>query len=213
VAISDTPQGSLPGLWRQTLVDPEQVPFAIDAHPFVIMTGSGTCFMRAISLMRTRRRGQGTALVADRLVSMTQLSAGDRDPAGAVSVAAVSAGPDHARLRNRPLTGILLKAPLFSIMTVVTGVSTAVRPMERRIMALIMGSGRVLGPIPTPVRTRPAFLRTTPVVSGAPATTRSRSGRMAASTSFFMPGMPLLQAPDVCAASGMDCRRARAFWG
>jgi beta-xylosidase len=74
VAISDTPQGPYRDYGGSPLVDPEQVPFAIDAHPFRDHDGQWYLFYARDFLDAEGTARAGTALVADRLVSMTQLS-------------------------------------------------------------------------------------------------------------------------------------------
>lgn len=74
VAVSETPQGPYRDSGGKPLVDPAQTPFAIDAHPFRDSDGQWYLFYARDFLDSDETTHAGTALVADRLVSMTELS-------------------------------------------------------------------------------------------------------------------------------------------
>ncbi len=76
VAMSDSPQGPYQDLGT-TLVDPASCPFAIDPHPFLDEDGQWYLFYARDFLETTDRQRAGTALVAARMNSMTELASGE----------------------------------------------------------------------------------------------------------------------------------------
>lgn len=74
VAVSEVPQGPYRDLGGKPLVDPAQIPFAIDAHPFRDHDGQWYLFYARDFLDSDGITQAGTALVADRLIGMTELS-------------------------------------------------------------------------------------------------------------------------------------------
>lgn len=74
VAVSDTPAGPYIDPGGKPLVDPARVPFAIDAHPFRDADGQWYLFYARDFLGMDSVHRAGTALVADRLLSMTELA-------------------------------------------------------------------------------------------------------------------------------------------
>lgn len=73
VAVSDRPLGPYKDCGR-TLIDPESCPFAIDPHPFQDDDGQWYLFYARDFLDTEGGVRAGTALMVDRLVTMTQLA-------------------------------------------------------------------------------------------------------------------------------------------
>lgn len=74
VAVSDVPQGLYRDSGGEPLVNPSEVPFTIDAHPFRDSDGQWYLFYARDFLDSDGVTQAGTALVADRLLSMTKLA-------------------------------------------------------------------------------------------------------------------------------------------
>jgi GH43 family beta-xylosidase len=74
VAVSDVPQGPYQDAGGKSLVDPARVPFAIDAHPFRDTDGQWYLFYAQDFLDTDGVIQPGTALIADRMLSMTELA-------------------------------------------------------------------------------------------------------------------------------------------